>query len=140
MKYCVMHVFFVLCVTFLLHALHSHYKHYMIEHALIGFSKSFVGRYHPLTTMLYHALNMLNKHEEFQSCPSTWMLAEFVPHIDPLGQRLLNSSEYPKTIDSVSVCNAMMLSAWIVCFKAGTRPVLSCCQQSFLMEGPESPH
>jgi hypothetical protein len=73
-------------------------------HALGGFSTSFAGLCCSLTT-LFHAVNMLNAHEDLQSRQFTWMVAGFLPQIHP------EIAKYPlKGGNSVSVCHVELMA------------------------------
>jgi hypothetical protein len=77
--------------------------HYRTLHALVFFDVL----YRPLlsTYSAGYAVNTLNTQLKLQSCQSTWMVARFVPHIDP------EIANYPKHGgNSVSACNVELMA------------------------------
>jgi len=69
----------------------------------------------PLTS-LFSAANMLNTHEDLRARPATWMVAGFLPHIDPA------IAKYPdRGGNSMSVRNVELMAQCSDClFQSGT--------------------
>ena len=81
-----------------------------------------VAFHHPLQallstdslTVLFHAANMLNTHEDLRSRPTTWMVSGFLPHIDP------EIAKYPRNGgNSISVRNVELMAQCSECLFEG---------------------
>jgi len=96
-----------------LHEFTWFYMHYTTLHAFCISSDSLVGLSGALKA-LFHAVNMLNTHEELRSRPSTWMVSGFLPHIDPA------IAKYPTHGgNSISVRNVELMSQCSECLFEG---------------------
>jgi hypothetical protein len=85
-------------------------------HAPGDFSTSFAGLCCPLT-VLFHAVNTLNTHEDLQSRLFIWMVAIFAPQIDP------DIAKYPKLglggnyvnvciVELMAQCSSYLFQGW----------------------------
>ena len=85
-------------------------------HVFLLFSElfsTFAGHPAPLT-FCFSTANMLNMHEELRSRPGTWMVAGFLPHIDPA------IAKYQKERgNSASVCNVELMEQCLECLFQG---------------------
>ena len=97
-----------------IHVTTCHYMNYMKLHALGSLSPSFAGLCYPLT-LLFHAVNMLNTHEELRSRPTSWMVSGVLPHIDTEIAKYQDrggNSACVRNVELMAQCSECLFEGW----------------------------
>ena len=108
-------------VIFLLHALHSLNTHNIKLNALGHSCWSFHILCRHLTALchshitLFHAVNMLNTHEELRSRPTSWMVSGFLPHMDTEIAKYQDrggNSACVRNVELMAQCSECLFEGW----------------------------